>query len=173
MRLTRNRALIGVLGSAAVLAAVVAPANPAQAQDDGTTDVTVAVAQVITLADLTPAVTLAGDPGETVTVADAVSMTVTTNSPGGYSVTVVPTTAELTGETPGNDDTIPFSDVEVEDDTGAFTPLDPTDPVTVHTQTTPSAAGGDTITHDYQIEIPFVDADDYTGTVTYVATANL
>jgi hypothetical protein len=171
MRLTRNRATIGVLAGAAALAAAVAPATPAQAQAEDTTDVTVAVAQVITLTDLTPAVDLAGEPGETVTVTDAVSMTVTTNNAGGYSVTVVPTTTDLTGATTG--DTIPFTDVEVENSDGAFTPLDPGAPVTVHTQTTPSAAGGDTVTHDYQIDIPFVDADTYTGTVVYVATANL
>lgn len=173
MRLPRNRTIIGGLASAAVLAAVAAPATPAQAQTDGTTTVTVAVAQVLTLTDLTAAVTLSGEPGETVLVTDAVSMTVSTNNLSGYTVTVVPNAAELTAESAGNTDTIPFSAVEVENAIGGFESLDPTTPVTVHTQATPSDEGGDTISHDYQITIPSVDADNYTGTVTYVATANL
>ena len=145
MRLPRNRTIIGGLASAAVLAAVAAPATPAQAQTDGTTTVTVAVAQVLTLTDLTAAVTLSGEPGETVLVTDAVSMTVSTNNLSGYTVTVVPNAAELTAESAGNTDTIPFSAVEVENATGGFESLDPTTPVTVHTQATPSDEGGDTI----------------------------
>src|SRR5690606_24273007 len=117
-----------------------------------------------------PTFTLAGVPGDAATT--SVSFTVTSNDPLGYTVTVQPVTTDLVPADPTNPDTIPFSDILVEDDTATLVPLDPANPVTVHTQATASAPGGDTITHDYELTVPFVTPDDYTGEITYVATVN-
>ncbi len=52
----------------------------------------------------------------------------------------------------------------------AYTPVSNTAPVEVHTQTGPSAEAGDDLSNDYQMTIPFVRSDTYTGTLNYVAT---
>ena len=52
-----------------------------------------------------------------------------------------------------------------------WTPLSSVNPFVVHTKTGPSAAGGDAVANDYQVQIPFVPADTYTTTLEYVVTA--
>lgn len=149
-------------------------ASPAHAQtDDAETTATVTVQSAITIT-VDPTFTLAGVPGDTATT--SVSFTVTSNDPAGYTVTVQPVGTELLPPDPGtgpgqNPDTIAFEDIEVEAE-GVLTPLDPDDPLPVYTQDTASDPGGDTIAHDYELVIPFIQPDDYSGAITYVATVN-
>lgn len=136
------------------------------------TEANVIVGSSISLIELDASFTLTGNPGETVAnTATPVTMTVITNNNEGYVVTVEPTTATLNPVTPGNVSSIPIGDLQVrEAGTTAFTPLVFDSPVQVHSQATPSAELGDTITNDYQITIPFVTPDRYTAVLDYVAT---
>ena len=72
--------------------------------------------------------------------------------------------------TPGNTDTIPVSNLHVRR-TGdaAFTPLADGSQVLVQIRSGPSEAGGDPLSNDYQIDIPFVRPDDYTIALDYIA----
>jgi len=127
-------------------------------------------AQSIELSNLTSAVTLTGAPHTTVGQNGAVTMTVVTNSPSGYNVTVQAATPTLTSPETGAG--IPVNDVRVrETGTSVFRPLSATAPVTVHTQNTPSALNGDSLSNDYQADIPFVPTGRYSGTLDYIATA--
>ena len=85
---------------------------------------------------------------------------------------MVPSTLNLTGAISGNTDVIPSNDLEVSGPAqgGAFVHLAFGTPTVVATKASASAAGGDTITNDYRITIPFVRPDTYTGTLNYVAT---
>jgi large repetitive protein len=132
---------------------------------------TVAItAQSITLSELTPAFTLTGVPHTIATRDGAVTMTVVSNSPSGYNVTVQAATPSLT--TPETGASIPINDLRVrETGTTVFRPLSATVPVTTHTQTTPSALNGDPLSNDYQADIPFVPTGRYSGTLDYIATA--
>ncbi|MBE3012816.1 hypothetical protein IL992_27045 [Microbispora sp. NEAU-D428] len=124
----------------------------------------------MTLSDLTGSFTLTGDPGTTVTLNGAVTMTVTTNNPAGYQVTVQATTPTLTGSA-GNPDSIPIGNLYVRE-TGSgplFYQMSNTTPVTVHTQHTPSAPGGDNLSNDYMVNIPVVQPDTYRTTLDYIA----
>lgn len=129
-------------------------------------------ADVLTLSGVTPSFRLTGLPGDTVQQDEAVNLTVTTNSVGGYAVSVRADEAELTA--PGTADTIPVQRLGVRpsgDDTVPFTPVDPSRAVEVHRQDRPSAPGGDAVSNDYRVEIPFVDAAEYGTTLEYVVTA--
>ncbi|MCW2865487.1 MAG: hypothetical protein JWP48_7195 [Actinoallomurus sp.] len=127
-------------------------------------------AQSIVLSELTPAFTLTGVPHTTATRAGAVTMTVVTNSPGGYNVTVQAATPALTAPETGA--SIPVNDLRVrETGTTVFQPLSATAPVLTHNQTTPSALNGDPLSNDYQADIPFVPTGRYSGTLDYIATA--
>jgi uncharacterized repeat protein (TIGR01451 family) len=131
---------------------------------------TVAVtAQNIVLTDLTPAFTLTGGPNTSPAQDNAVTMTVVTNSPGGYNVGVQAAAPTLTA-TGGS--AIPINDLHVrESGTTIYQPLSATAPVTTHSQTTPSAQNGDPLSNDYQADIPFVPSGRYTATLDYIATA--
>ena len=99
-------------------------------------------------------------------------MTVTTNSPGGYRVTVRARTAVLAGATPGNADTIPIGLLSVwESARSLFLPLSNQAAVVVHQQSFPSAPEGDVVGNDYRIAIPFVAADTYSATLDYIVSA--
>jgi hypothetical protein len=99
-------------------------------------------------------------------------MTITTNSASGYLVSVQPTSDTLTGAVPGNTETIPIGQLGVrESGTDPFRPLSVLDPLTVHEQDTPSAPGGDAVSNDYQVEIPFVPSDTYSAELDYIVTA--
>ncbi|GAA3135257.1 hypothetical protein GCM10017600_71580 [Streptosporangium carneum] len=146
------------------------------ARADFDSDSTVANIQVglsITLSDLTPSFTLAGNPGETVTAGDGlpVTMRVTTNNFAGYVVTVQPAAVDLAGAVSGNLDRIASGLLEVRGPAqGDFTPLASGAPLEVARKTSRSDPGGDIITNDYRITIPFVRPDTYSGTLNYVAT---
>lgn len=98
-------------------------------------------------------------------------MTVTTNNFTGYAVTVQSASANLAPNIIGSTTSIPIADLGVrETGVGSYTPLSDTNPVTVHSQGTASASTGDTVSNDYQITIPFVRQDTYSGTLNYIAT---
>ncbi len=124
---------------------------------------------MITLTDLTPSFTLSGAPNSTVELDNAVTMTVTTNNVAGYTVSVRATDDAL--RSPGTADTIPVGGLSVRPSDGAlFTRLS-TDLLTVHSQDRPSGPGGDAVSNDYQVEIPYVSSGTYSTTLEYIATS--
>jgi uncharacterized repeat protein (TIGR01451 family) len=126
--------------------------------------------QTITLTSLSPGFTLAGAPDSVVSQDGAVTMTVTTNSPTGYTVAVRAISSALTAAVPGNPDTIPLANLGVrETGTSTFQPLSDAASVFVHSQSGPSATGGDAVSNDYQAVIPFVATDTYSATLEYIA----
>ncbi len=136
------------------------------------TTTTPVAARTITLTALTSSFTLTGLPNTTVSSNGTVTMTVTTNSAAGYLVSVRPTRATLTGAAPGNAETIPIGQLGVrESGTDPFRPLSDLAPLTVHEQDTPSAPGGDAVSNDYQVEIPFVPSDTYSAELDYIVSA--
>jgi len=126
----------------------------------------------IGLSGLTSSFDLAGLPDTTVTANGAVTMTVTTNSTGGYQVGVQAESTTLVGATPGNTDTIPIAALLVrQSGTSLFEPMSATAPLVVHSQTRPSSPGGDAVSNDFRIQIPFVSTDTYSTTLDYIASA--
>lgn len=153
----------GILAASAGGSALAASSN-------GSTTARVSVNSTITLSALPASFTLTGDPGATVTSNGAVTMNVLTNNLLGYTVTVQAAAATLTGSV-GNTDTIPIASLQVRETGGAvFTPVSNLLATLVHSQLTRSGASGDTISNDYQVIIPFVNADVYTVTLNYVAS---
>jgi hypothetical protein len=166
----KRRHLAAVPLLAAATLAALPPSGPAQAAEStDTVTVNVDVGAGITIDVTTTSFTLAGLPGATAATPAAVAVRVFTNNPTGYTVSVEPTAADLTG--PGGA-VIPTSDLQVRDTTvgGAYAGLTPGTPVTVNTKPGPSIAAGDLYTHDYQIVIPSVPQGIYTGTLDYIAT---
>ena len=124
----------------------------------------------IGLSNLSSTFTLTGVPGDSTQQTAAVTMTVDTNDPSGYAVTVQPSTPTLAGS--GITAAIPVSDLQVRG-TGqdTYQPLSATTPTTIHTQSSPSASTGDSLSADYQITIPDITSGTYTTTLNYIATA--
>jgi uncharacterized repeat protein (TIGR01451 family) len=136
------------------------------------TDTPVA-ATAIVLSSLPADATIEAGTGEWAGAVGLVTMMVTTNSRTGYMVTVQSEGSDLIGAQPGNSDTIPIENLRVRE-TGtrdAFQPLSSDNDVIVHRQSAPSTAGGDAISTDYQVDVPFVVSDTYSATVEYVAIA--
>jgi hypothetical protein len=160
--------LVAVTGFA--LVGVVATTAEAQANtSSGSTTANVTVGSTITLSNLTPAFTLTGNPGDTPSA--QVTMTVTTNNFAGYTVTVQAASPTLAPSIPGSTASIPIGDLDVRETTvGTYGPMSSITPVQVHSQPAASAADGDTVSNDYQMTIPFVRPDTYTGTLDYIAT---
>jgi hypothetical protein len=175
---TGRLALRGFLGLALAASTVGMLAGPASAAPgDTSADTVVAnigVTSSIALTGLTSAFTLNGLPGALVTGAEDVSFNVETNNIGGYSVTVQAASSTLASTAVGNPDSIPIGSLRVRESVlgipGGWTSISNAGSVTVHTQGTRSAEGGDTLGNDYQIQIPFVAEDTYTATLNYVAT---
>lgn len=170
------RGAAGIAGVAVLTAAAigmgggVASAEPG-VTDTGTTTANVQVDTTITLTALTPAFTLVGVTGSTVTGLSAVTMNVETNNFAGYTVTVQSLTATMTGANQANADSVPIGALSVrESGTTPFTPMSSEAPVLVHSQSIRSAEGGDALANDYQIVVPFVNEDTYTATLNYIAT---
>ncbi len=131
-------------------------------------------ARVITVSDLSPDFTLTGLPGSTVEREGAVGMTVTTNSSGGYSVSVQASDDVLVPAKVGNPDRIPIGALQVRD--GDNAPLGPwqslsENPFVFHTTDGPTGPGGDAISNDYRVAIPDVASDTYSTTLEYIVTA--
>ncbi|GAA2014282.1 DUF11 domain-containing protein [Nakamurella flavida] len=130
-------------------------------------------ARFLTLTGLTSSITLRGLPDSQVTLDGAVVMTVLTNSATGYLVTVRARGDRLTGTTPGNTDTIPIGRVGVRGTAqgGDFASLSADTPVVVGERAGPASPGGDAVSNDYRVDIPFVDQDTYSGTLEYIVGA--
>ena len=129
-------------------------------------------ATAISMSGLTPSFTLTGPPNSIVSQNGAVTMTVTTNSTSGYSVTVQARTGSLTAATPGNTATIPIGSLQArESGSTLFQALSASSPLVVHQQAGPSASGGDPVSNDYQVQIPALPSDTYSVTLDYIAAA--
>jgi len=167
-----GRAVVAGAATLAFAAALLAPASADTSTD--TTDAHVGVSGAISLTGLTSSFTLNGLPGATVAGPAAVTMNVETNNLAGYNVTVKSETETLVADTPlTNPDSIPIGALSVrKTGAGGYTPLaGPSgNPVTVITKATRSAAGGDALSNDYSVAIPFVNAGGYTATLDYIAT---
>jgi len=147
-----------------------ASAEPGQT-DDGTTDAQVEVLSSISLTGLTEDFTLTGLPGATVTELSVVTFTVETNNIGGYAVTVQSQTPTLVAGIVTNLDSIPIGALSVrETGTTPFTALRSTAVAVVHNQTVRSDEGGDDLSNDYEVVVPFVNQDVYSATLDYIAT---
>ncbi len=134
---------------------------------------TTVAARTITMTGLTPSFTLSGVPHATVSSNGAVTMTVITNSPNGYQVTVQAATAAFSGSAPGNTTTIPVGQILVrESGTPGFRALSAITPLVVHQQSTPSAPLGDAVSNDFQLKIPDVVPDTYSATLDYIVSAS-
>ncbi|MCS5719734.1 hypothetical protein N1027_16495 [Herbiconiux sp. CPCC 205763] len=163
------RTLLGIGGVAATMGLVAAGSLGANAAEDtDSTEANVVVESAISLTALTDSFTLTGAPGDIPADPTAVTFTVETNNLAGYTVTVQSTTATLLPQAAGNTDEIPIGALSVTGDTGGGA-LSAVTPVVVHTQANRSAEGGDALTNGYAVEIPFVNSDTYTTTLTYVA----
>jgi hypothetical protein len=159
----------GGIASAVALIAMGSVSASAVAAD-GSTNGHVEVGNSISLSGLTSDFTISGVPGETTTLPSAVGFTVVTNNLAGYDITVQSATSTLVGDTLANSDSIPIADLSVSEDGETFTPLSSTVPSVVHSQSTRSAEGGDALTNDYRVVVPFVSTDTYTVTLDYVAS---
>lgn len=158
--------------AAAILGAAAMPASAAPGPTaSDTTRANVVVQSAIALSVDTAAFTLTGVPGTTVGPED-VEMTVETNNLAGYAVTVLSDSATLDPAASTNPDTIPIANLHVrEAGSTGFTPLSVVVPVTVGGSDTRSAdVNGDVITNEFEVDIPFVNADTYSTTLTYTAT---
>lgn len=167
---TRSRFITvggGVL-AAAGLAATMAVGTAASADTTPTT-ANAEVASTITLTGDT-AFTLTGAPGDPTTTTSALNAE--TNNEGGYNVTVLADVEALTGAIAGNTDDIPVSSLEVLNTDASYAGLSTTVPVIVHAQGGRSIQGGDALTASYQLAMPFVNADTYSGGLTFTATVN-
>ncbi|MEV4181328.1 fibronectin type III domain-containing protein [Streptosporangium canum] len=134
--------------------------------------VTSVAATSMTLTGVTEDFTLTGPANTTVRGEDVVTMTVVTNSVDGYTVTARATATELVPVQPGVTAGIPVANLRVrEHGTSTFRSLSTTDPVLVYDKPLPSAPGGDGISNDYEVDIPFVPTGRYTMTIDYIATA--
>lgn len=164
---TGRRAARGAVGAAVIVLGFGGLAGTASAQETDPQQVegNVAVGASIVLSGLTPSFLLSGIPGATVEGVGAVEYTVETNNAGGYVVTVESQVGAMVG-TGDNSDTIPISALSARDAGGTY---EPADGATVHTQDNRSAEGGDDLSTDFQVEIPFVNSDTYSATLDYVA----
>jgi len=173
---TRHRTIIrrAAVGGAAVALLTVGTAGAASAvTDTDSTTGSVEVAGEITLTALAGDFTLSGLPGDTVDGPGAVTFNVETNNLAGYGVTVQSATATMAAQTAGNGDSIPIGalsvrETDAEDPTAAYAAVSTT-ATPVHTQATRSAEGGDALSNDYSVTIPFVNQDTYTATLDYIA----
>jgi hypothetical protein len=80
--------------------------------------------------------------------------------------------ALLPADTTANTDTIPVDQLrERQTGTLTFRPLSAATSLTVAQSDSASAAGGDAVSEDDRVQIPFVTPDTYTGTLNYVLSA--
>jgi hypothetical protein len=171
-RSRRGKVVALTLSAAMATALVGAMTGSASASSTGgSTVANVGVNPGITLTGLTSSFLLTGAPGATVSGAGIVAYNVETNNVAGYAVTVESTSATLQPAGGGNLDSIPIAALTVrQSGAGSYSPLSNSTAVTVHTQSSRSANGGDNLSNDYQIRIPVVNADTYSATLNYVAS---
>lgn len=144
--------------------------GPAAFADTATTTADAEVTSTITLSG-DGAFAISGAPGDVATATSG--LTATTNNTAGYNVTVLAEGADLLpADTMTNGDKIPVTSLQVADSGSTLTALSTTEAVTVHTQAAKSADTGDVLTANYSLAMPFVNADIYSGDLTFTATAN-
>jgi hypothetical protein len=161
---------VGVVLLAASAALAGADAQAAAPSDDDTTVAHVQVSPAISITVDPADFYLSGAPGD-VPTAD-VAVTVATNNATGYSVSL-DAPAQLT-HTNGTD-AIEINRLELRvGAVGTFGPLAAgVQPQPVGTATGPTTETGTTATHTYRMTLPTVPSGEYTGTLTYTATANV
>ncbi len=159
--------LVTVLGLGLASTAAV----PALGQTVGDTTANVSVNNILTLSGLTSSFTLTGDPSSTATQTGAVSMNVLTNNLTGYTVSVQAAAATLAGAATGNTDTIPIANLKTKNTSAAYTALSNTAALTVASASTKTISTGTSVSNDYQVAIPWVNADTYSVTLNYVLAA--
>jgi hypothetical protein len=169
-------------GTAGVLLAAPGVAAPA-ARTSSTADpeARVQVLTSITLSHLAESFRLGGAPGAPGVVTanlGAVDLTVLTNNPAGYTVTVLATSEGGLQPDPGLANglgPIPWDRLEVrEAGTGTFRPVSTKDLVTVGGSSTPSGdehGEADIMHNEFRLTVPVIDADRYGGVLTYTVTA--
>ena len=139
------------------------------AADSGTATVIVDSSLSLTMTDDTVHLNGLSDADGVNTDDPSMAYAVTTNNTAGYSVAVTADQENLTGATAGNTDVIPVSAITAsQDSTGK---LSAAIPVQLHNQNSRSVQTGDQFTVGFTADIPFVNADTYTGAVTLTATA--
>jgi hypothetical protein len=139
----------------------------------GSTTANANVNNTLSLTGLTSSFSLTGDPSTTATQTGAVSMNVTTNNRTGYSLKVQAASANMAGAATGNTDTIPVSAMSAKDSAaGTYNALSNTSAATLKTTSAKTSNSGDNLSDDYKLDIPFVNADTYSVTLNYTATAN-
>lgn len=169
-----------VLATAAATALIGTGTFPAFAapgdESADTVEARIGISSAITLTGLTSAFTINAPINATTEAQDAVGYTVNTNNAGGYNVTVNSESATLDPDNTaaGNTDSIPIENLRVRVGNVTSTTYLPVteSPVEISNKTSRSAAAGDVITNDYQIEVGFVADGTYSATLDYVATAN-
>lgn len=181
-----RRSIVGGLLLAGMVAGPVLFAGTAMAEEpaanEGVGSITVEVESSIQLTMIDDAITLEGLAAATgVTDSDnQMSYKVETNNITGYAVSVIADQENLLpADTQVNTDVIPVSAITVanDDDGTAGTAtaggvLSDQTAVDLYSQAQRSIEGGDTLVSNFEVDIPFVNADSYTGTVTFTAVAN-
>lgn len=158
----------GLLAATGLVAAMAA--GPSVFADTAATTADATVDSTITLTG-DAAFAITGAPGDAATATSG--LTAESNNTAGYNVTVLADATDLVpSDTVANTDTIPVADLKVDNDAGSATALSDTTAVTVHNQDTKSADGGDALTASYSLAMPFINADTYSGGLTFTATAN-
>jgi hypothetical protein len=146
--------------------------SPVGAAPDGKSKAKVGVGNTIAMSGLTASFTLEADPSETVAAPGAVQLNVKTNNPSGYVVSVKADTEDLTGADANNPDTIPVSALLVTSAPVATDEeLDASVAKTVGQRPDRTSQTGDTITNDYEMSVPWVNADTYSVSLDYIAAA--
>jgi uncharacterized repeat protein (TIGR01451 family) len=159
----------GLLVNSVASSSTGATCTPTSLRPACTTSTTIA-ARTITLTGLTSSFTLTGLPNTTVSLEEAVAMTVTTNSTTGYTVSVLADSPWLSALSPLNNSVIDIARMRVrESGTSSYQQMSADSPVVVHTQSTPSSPQGDAVSNDFQLDIPFVPSDTYSNTLDYIA----
>jgi len=175
-----RRSFVGGLLLAGMTVSTIGLAGTAMAADppapsEGAGTVTVVVDSSIQLSMTDSAISLQGLAGATgVTATDnQMAMNVKTNNITGYAVTVKADQADLLpGDTTANTDKIPVSNIRVtNNDDAAKAALSDTAAAPVASKDSRSIEAGDAITATFDGDIPFVNSDTYTGTITFTATA--
>jgi len=137
--------------------------------DAGCTSDVVTADPTISLTSLPADFVLTGPLESVARQGGAVTMTVTTDNRAGYTVSVRALSGELVGATPSNPDTIPIGNLRVrETGAGTYQALSDVTAVLVHSQSVPSASGGDAISNDFEVTIPIIVVDTYSAKLEYV-----
>jgi hypothetical protein len=173
MKTTTHRTIItrvAIGGATAALLTIGAASTASAVEDTGSTEGNVEVGSEITLTALTTDFTLTGLPGDAVEGLGAVTFNVETNNLAGYGVTVQAATTTMAATAVGNLDSIPIGNLSVRE-TGDedYLAVSSAAATPVGGSTTRSAEGGDELSNDYSVAIPFVNQDTYTATLNYIA----